>query len=443
MRLPIPPLSRFEAKDRKIFTDGDQIEYFWGVSSAFRTIRIGVFISAVNLLIQGVSFLVSNFMAKNLGNVSFASLGVLQSDYAIFTALADFGTATLLLAFFGKRIVQGRMLAYAFQLRYILTLSSMLLMAAFACLVRWDHAAFRGELILAFGLLFQHAFFDWYFVCGKFWKKLLLAKILHTISYSSVMGFSLLYLHTDSIEGIALSMVIAAIPAWSFGATAALRRTVFRLTHRSLLFVRLMIAKAFPFALSSLASFLYLPLGLYAMDIFAAREEFGAYNYANKLIVLASGMMVNFISSSLVTKHDSGDANLHLKDLALFTAFIAVCCSPAWIFPKFCIRWLFFAAPVHSDPELLAFSATIFSTLVFSLVLQATRVSLVGTMLKEKRLWTYVALIFAGGLLNAGAVFILPSQGISPRLIPALTLTGDLSLSVLLFWVLRKRIVLR
>lgn len=413
------------------------------MSSAFRTIRIGVFISAVNLLIQGVSFLVSNFMAKNLGNVSFAYLGVLQSDYAIFTALADFGTATLLLAFFGKRIVQGKMLTCAFQLRYVLTISSMLLMAAFACLVRLDHAAFRGELILAFGLLFQHAFFDWYFICGKFWKKLLLAKILHTISYSGVMGFSLLYLHTDSIEGVALSMVIAALPAWSFGATAALRPAVFRLTRRSLKFIRLMIAKAFPFALSSLASFLYLPLGLYAMDVFASREDFGAYNYANKLIVLASGMMVNFISSSLVTKHDSNDSRLHLKDIAIFTAFIAACCSPAWIFPEFCIKWLFFAAPVHSDPQLLAFSATVFSTLVFSLVLQAMRVSLVATMLKEKRLWTYVGLIFVGGLLNAIAVFALPAFGISPKFIPILTLTGDFSFSLLLFVFLRKKFSLR
>ena len=403
------------------------------MSSAFRTIRIGVFISAVNLLIQGVAFLVSNFMAKNLGNVSFAYFGILQSDYTIFTALADFGTATLLLAFFGKKVVQGKMLSSAFHLRYVLTFGSMLLMMLFACLVRWNHPAFRGEFIMAFGLLFQHAFFDWYFICGKFWKKLLVAKILHTISYSSVMGFSLFFLQIESIEGIALSMVLAALPAWGFGATAALRPVIFKFTHRSILFIRLMLSKAFPFALSSLASFLYLPLGLYAMDVYAPREMFGAYNYANKLIVLASGLMVNFISSSLVTKHEVHDDKFHLKDIAVFTAFIAICCSPAWTIPEFCIKTLFFAAPIHANPELLAFGAFSFSTLVFSLIFQATRVSLVATMLKEKRLWTYVFLIFVGGILNAGTVFGLPALGISYCHIPILALTGDAALSILLF----------
>ena len=413
------------------------------MSNAFRTIRIGVFISAVNLLIQGVAFLVSNFMAKNLGNVSFAYFGILQSDYTLFTALADFGTATLLLAFFGKKVVQGKMLSSAFQLRYVLTFGSMLLMMLFACLVRWNHPAFRGEFIMAFGLLFQHAFFDWYFICGKFWKKLLVAKILHTISYSSIMGFSLFYLQIENIEGIALSMVLAALPAWGFGATAALRPIIFKFTRRSFLFIRLMLAKAFPFALSSLASFLYLPLGLYAMDVYAPREMFGAYNYANKLIVLASGLMVNFISSSLVTKHEVQDEKFHVKDIAIFTAFIAACCSPAWTIPGFCLKTLFFAAPIHSNPELLAFGAFCFSTLVFSLIFQATRVSLVATMLKEKRLWTYVALIFIGGALNAFAVFGLPLCGVESRFIPILTLTGDASLSILLIIYFRKRFSLR
>lgn len=296
---------------------------------------------------------------------------------------------------------------------------------------------------MAFGLLFQHAFFDWYFICGKFWKKLLVAKILHTISYSSIMGFSLFYLQIKSIEGIALSMVLAALPAWGFGATAALRPIIFKFTRRSFLFIRLMLAKAFPFALSSLASFLYLPLGLYAMDVYAPREMFGAYNYANKLIVLASGLMVNFISSSLVTKHEVQDEKFHVKDIAIFTAFIAACCSPAWTIPEFCLKTLFFAAPIHSNPELLAFGAFCFSTLVFSLIFQATRVSLVATMLKEKRLWTYVALIFIGGALNAFAVFGLPLCGVESRFIPILTLTGDASLSILLVIYFRKRFSLR
>ena len=408
------------------------------MSGAFRTIRIGIFISAVNLLIQAVAFFVGNFIARNLGNVSFAYFGVLQSDYTIFTAIADFGTTTLLLAFFGKNAVQGRLLRYAFQLRYALAFASMLLMALFACLVRRHHPVFYGEFILALGLLFQHAFFDWYFICGKFWKKLLLSKILHTISFAGVMGFSLLYLKTDTVEGIALSMVLAALPAWSFGATAALRPEAFRIGRRTVLFIRLMLAKAIPFALSSLASFLYLPLGLYAMDVFAPRELFSGYNYANKLIVLASGLMVNFISSSLISRHETRDGTFSAKDIFLFTAFIALCASPTWICPEFCLKVFFFAAPLRTNPEVLAFGAASLGILAFSIVLQATRVNLVAAMLKEKRLWTYVGMIFFGGIINALAVFALPKTGIDPRFIPGLALSGDLVLSALLFGYFRK-----
>lgn len=409
------------------------------VSGTFRTIRIGIFISAVNLLIQIVVFLAGNIIAKNLGNIDFAYFGVLQSDYAIFTAVADFGTTTLLLAFFGKNAVKGKLLDFAFQLRYALAFTSMLLMAIFAYSVRKHHPVFRAEFILAFGLLFQHAFFDWYFICGKFWKRLLLSKVLHATSYAAVMGFSLFCLRTQSVEGIALSMVIAALPAWSFGATAALRPRIFRFGRRSVLFIRLMLEKAFPFALSSLASFLYLPLGLYAMDVFAPRELFSGYNYANKLIVLASGLMVNFISSSLISRHETRDGTFSAKDIFLFTAFIALCASPTWICPEFCLKVFFFAAPLRTNPEVLAFGAASLGILAFSIVLQATRVNLVAAMLKEKRLWTYVGMIFFGGIINALAVFALPKAGIDPRFIPGLALSGDLVLSALLFGYFRKR----
>ena len=94
---------------------------------------------------------------------------------------------------------------------------------------------------------------------------------------------------------------------------------------------------------------------------------------------------------------------------------------------------------MHGDSAVLQFSAYCFSVLVFSLVLQAFRTSFVATMLKEKRLWNYVAFIFIGGILNAFAVFALPAMGTSPHLIPVLTLTGDLALSVLLLGYFRKR----
>ena len=111
--------------------------------------------------------------------------------------------STLILAFFGMRATEGSLFRHVLQLRFLCTLAVAAIMAIFAVVVRHDHPIFYGELILTFGLLFQHAFFDWYFICGKFWKKLFLSKLLHSISYMAVMGFALLYLKVDKIEHIA------------------------------------------------------------------------------------------------------------------------------------------------------------------------------------------------------------------------------------------------
>ena len=178
---------------------------------ALKNIKIGVFISLVNILIQGVSVIVQNLIANNLGIVKFGSFGILQSDFTIFNAIADFGMATLILAYFGKRATQGRLFISVLQLRLFMTALTAVAMIAFAFTVRRNSGIFEGELVLALGLLFQHAYFDWYFICGNFWKKLLISKVLHTISYTTIMGFVLWVLKVDSIPAIALAMGVSML----------------------------------------------------------------------------------------------------------------------------------------------------------------------------------------------------------------------------------------
>ena len=132
---------------------------------AFRNIRIGVFIAFVNLLIQGISFFVQNFIARNLGTASYGHFGLLQTDYSIFCAIADFGMTTLILAFFGNRATKGSLFRSILQLRLFSAVVAALLMVAFAFTFRYNHPIFYGELIFTFGLVFQHAFFDWHFIC--------------------------------------------------------------------------------------------------------------------------------------------------------------------------------------------------------------------------------------------------------------------------------------
>ena len=406
---------------------------------ALKNIKIGIFISLVNILIQGVSVVVQNLIARNLGIVKFGSFGILQSDYTIFCALADFGMATLILAFFGKRATQGSLFTNVLQLRLSMTAIAALAMVVFACIVRRDSAVFWGELVLAFGLLFQHAFFDWYFICGNFWKKLLISKVLHTISYCTVMGLALWVFEFDSIASIALAMVVAALPAFGFGVGQAFNRNVLRVRHYTRKFFTLMFKSACPYALSSLASFAYLPVGLYAVSHFATPEFLGAYNFSNKLIILASGLMVHFISSSLITLHQTDSRILHLRDQVVFTLFIAAVTTPFWFFPQYTLRIIFFAAPWTDD--VLQTSCYCLRILSLSLILQATRMGMISTLLKEKRTWLYGAMITVGGVLNialcVGGGLFFPA-----RYIPLFTLAGDLMLSLQLavYFVYNRRI---
>ena len=394
---------------------------------ALKNIKIGIFISLVNILIQGVSVLVQNLIAKNLGIVNFGFFGILQSDYTIFCALADFGMATLILAFFGKRATHGSLFTNILQLRLFMTALAALAMVVFALTVRRGSPVFEGELVLAFGLLFQHAFFDWFFICGNFWKKLLISKVLHTLSYCTVMGTALWVLKLDTIPAIALSMVLAALPAFGFGVGQAFNRRVLCLKQYTKKFFALMFKSACPYALSSLASFAYLPVGLYAVSHFAPPEFLGAYNFSHKLVILASGLMVHFISSSLITLHQTDSRLLHLRDQAIFTLFITVATTPFWLFPQYTLRIIFFAAPW--TPDVLETSCFCLRILACSLILQATRMGMISILLKEKRTWLYGAMITAGGAANI-AVCIGGAMLLSFRNLPVLTLTGDLLLSL-------------
>lgn len=80
---------------------------------------------------------------------------------------------------------------------------------------------------------------------------------------------------------------------------------------------------------------------------------------------------------------------------------------------------------------MLSTSSLCLRLLSISLVLQATRMAMVSTMLKEKRTALYGAMITAGGIINI-AVCILCARHVVPEAIPLLTLSGDLFLSVAL-----------
>lgn len=407
--------------------------------AVIKSIKIGAFIACANFIIQGISFLVQNFIARNLGTSAYGFFGVLQTDFAIFSAIADFGMGTLILAFFGKRATEGQLFRNVFQLRIVSSILAALIMVLFALTFRQNHAIFYGELILSFGLIFQHAFFDWFFICGRFWKKLLLSKILHSISYTAIMGIALLYFKTEKIEMIALAMVLAALPAFFFGITQSLNRKIFKVTKRTLLFFRLMFKAGIPYAISGFASYAYLPVGLYIADKFASAEFLSSYNYGHKILILCSGIMVHFISSNLVTQHLSQDKYVHLKEIAAFVIFIGACTTPLWLFPKQLLQILFFAVQWTSDS--LDCSGKILRILSISLLFQAARLSMISTMLKNKETYAYAVIVSVAGAANIVAC-TLAGMNLANSYIPVFALTGDIFITVILmgYYIRRKSI---
>lgn len=395
-----------------------------------RNIKIGMIIAFANLLIQGVSFFIHNFIAHVLHTENFGYFGILQTDFSIFTAIADFGMGTLILAFFAKRATKGSLFKNILQVRLLCALGTAMLMAIFTCTIRFHHPVFWGELLLIPGLIFQHGFFDWYFISGQFWKKLLFSKILHAISYASIMVLALFYFKFQSIESIAVAMVVAALPAFFFGVTQVFHTSIFHITRRTFLFFKLMLKAAFPYAIGSLATFAYLPIGLYCADHFASANFLGCYFYSHKLIMLASGLMVFFISSNLITLHNQKNNIILLRDNIFFTLFIAIACTPFFFFPESMLQILFFAAPWNA--ENLNLSAYCLRILSLSLLFQAFRMGPISLMLKEKKTHIYSIFVCIGGLANVICClmvsFLLPSS-----IIPLATLAGDLVITLILY----------
>ena len=139
--------------------------------------------------------------------------------------------------------------------------------------------------------------------------------------------------------------------------------------------------------------------------------------------------MVHFISSSLITLHQTDSHTLHIRDQLVFTLFIFVVSSPFWLFPDQTLQVIFFAAPWTSD--VLNQSALCLRLLSLSLVLQALRMAMVSTMLKEKRTMLYGTMITAGGFVNV-AICSLGANHVMPEAIPMLTLSGDVFLTIVL-----------
>ena len=115
----------------------------------------------------------------------------------------------------------------------------------------------------------------------------------------------------------------------------------------------------------------------------------------------------------------------------VFTLFIVAASSPFWLFPQYTLRIIFFAAPWTE--EVLETSCNCLRILACSLVLQATRMGMISTLLKEKRTWLYGAMITTGGIINI-AVCIGGATMLKAPYIPILTLTGDLCLSLFLLF---------
>ena len=251
------------------------------------------------------------------------------------------------------------------------------------------------------------------------------------------MGFALLYLKIDRIEYTAIAMVIAALPAFFFGVSQALNRTLLKVKRRTFHFAALMLKAGVPYAISSFATFAYIPVGLYVADRFASAEFLSAYNFGHKIIVLCSGIMVHFISSNLVTQHMSKDKDIHLKEILIFTFFIAACATPLWLFPEQFLQLLFFA--VNWTDNSLACSAYILRILSLSLLFQAARMSMISSLLKNKAVWSYAIIVSSAGLCNVIAC-MAAGKFLANSYIPLFAITGDVVISIILLcYYLRKR----
>lgn len=395
------------------------------MSSIVQKLKGGALLSLMMLTTQVINFVIVNFIAKKIGLEGFGQFSILLQDFNWFSFLRDFGMSQILIAWYQQQKTSAQAKSQAFLTTGAMSLLSGFLFFIYILVVRDEHPNQSLMWWFLLGIVFNPSTFDWYFLSTKQWMKLFLVRLTQVGIYS---GIAFLLLNSDStttigmlVEILNYSLVIAFILGTLLFKPWDLVPTSWWSPFKSI------IHQSFPMALSGLLGFFYLQFGFFIIDWFHPGEPIVAiYNTSHRLIMIASMMMVNFITSGLVFSSGSSHPSLReslIQGMVLWLPIFLSCFfAGQWI-----LTTLFFGIQWQAqDLEWAHFNLYV---LTLSILFQALRNNIITWLIQSKQTWTYLKLLSIGALLNIFICTALIHNDLSQWIAPGV-LIADLFLSL-------------
>lgn len=387
-----------------------------------RRIGVGVGLSAIAALFQVLAFCVNNILGRVLGPGAFADYALLSTDFALFGAVAEFGTGAVILSFFADRLRNPSVARAIFRLRLLLALLAAVLMSILVLALRTSDGLLLPGLFLSLGFLVSPGLVDWYFLGTRDWGRLVRFKLIHAGTYVLVAA-ALFAVGFRSLEPVCLAISLVPLPAFLYA-----RRFVpgrpgpLRPSQRRLL--RLALKSSFPYALSGLASFAFLPAILYAVN--ACWHDDGvraAFASGYKIVLAMQGFAVQFLTSEQIFSQ-RGLAlapAAKLRRCLIYGLAASGAVLPFAVAGQWAPRLLFFG--LEWTPEMGATAGWTVRVLLASIVLQFIRMPALAQFLADRRIGLAAGITIGAGLANLAS--LVAAARLSPEAVPLFGLAGD------------------
>lgn len=385
-------------------------------------IGAGVGLSAIAALFQVIAFCVNNLLAHVLGPGAFADYALLSTDFSLFGAVAEFGTGVVILSFFAGRLRNPSVARAIFRLRLLLALLAAVLMSALAVSFRAHGGLALPGIFLALGFLVSPGIVDWYFLGTRDWKRLVRFKLIQAGTYVLVAAV-LFAVGFRSLEPVCLAISLVPLPAFLYAKRFVPGRPgPLRPSQRRLL--RLMLKSSFPYALSGLASFAFLPAVLYAVN--ACWIEDGgraAFTAAYKIVFVLQVFTLQFLTSEQVFSQRGLELSpgeklrrCALYGLAASGAVLPFAAAGRWI-----PRLLFFG--LDWTPAMGATADWTMRVLLASIVLQFVRMPALAQFLADRKIGLSAGITVCAGAANL--LSLLFAARFRPEQLALFGLAGD------------------
>ena len=398
------------------------------MSQLRKTLGSGMILSGISLGIQVFNFFIVNFVAQQLGTAQFGQFGILQHDFMWFLFLRDFGMTHILMSLYQNKPDDDTK-RNSFWAMVFLGLISSILFCIYTLSLRSSHPNFDAMWPLVFGIFFSPNILDWFFISEKKWKSLFLIKMTQFLIYAGIALWVLQNPSEHSILHLSIALNISHIIATAVALGLFPTKLFTRLQKNVFTFFIDQLNRSKNIAVGGFLNFFLMPIGFYALDfMYAGDRIIGIYNTSHRLIIILSGFLVHFLSSSIVHSQSNTKQKVSLKESLQFTLILTL---PIIMAVQFLGEWglqfLYFGLDWQVNEVNWAKQNLMFFCI--SIAAQAFRVNYISWYIQMDKTKHYLYIFLIAALINITVTYIGLQFG-SKDYIALIVMTGEIVFSL-------------